>query len=333
MIPGIMASVSLGEPDGPTNWNPVPDTAFPGGASTNWQYLSANPNTGVVVISGVGGKFFRSTDYGETWTPLTTPGGETSFLRIGGWVNGTNWIAQGNTNSTYMTSSDDGLTWTPRTFAYTPSGLSPMYIDHFNEGRVYTVNSGNIYVSSNSGLTFSATPLKSFVTTSYLVISPIDGTVLALLNGVSSPTVTPSRWSVSTDMGVTWSPLQTLMASGITYYTGVHTGTHWVIGSPAVSPSTYPLKYSTDLVSWTDIPDTAVSAWDMGFNAIDESTVVVGDAYVTPMTSRNSITTWVSSPVEPPPGVANPLFLHLAPAGDYWLAAGSAGLIRAPRAR
>lgn len=329
MIPGITASRG-GQPDGPTDWNTIPDEAFPGGGSSNWQYLSSNPNTGTIVLSGLGGKFFRSTDYGETWNILAPPGGEANFLRIGGWVTGNNWIAQGNANATYMTSSDDGATWTSRTWPFTPSGLSPIYPDPFTPGRVYAVNSSRLFVSTDSGVTFSATPLVTFSTTFVPVISPVDGTILALFNGQNVNPIVPSRFAVSTNQGASWTTPQTLMADGTTYNNGVFNGAQWVIGAPGTPGK--PLKYSTDLATWTDIPGVNVSSWDMAYNDVDGSTVVVGDANITPMSSRESILTWVNSPVSPvPPGV-NPLYLNLTAAGDYWMAAGSA-VIRAPRAR
>lgn len=332
MIPGIVASAGIFQPNGPTQWTAVPDSAFPGGPSTNWQYLSSNPDTGAVVISGLGGKFFRSIDYGNTWTAIPGPGGEASFLRIGGWVTGLNWIAQGNTNSTYMTSADDGATWTARTFPYTASGLTLMFPDPSTPGKVYGLNNLRLFVSTDSGVTFGSTPIFTFAGSVMLVISPVDGTILALQNGQDSGTIIPSRYLVSTDGGVSWSTPQTLMANGVTYNAGIFNGTYWIIGSPKPAPSTQPLKYSTDLTSWTDITSTSVAAWAMGYNSVDSSTVVVGDATVTPLTSRQSVTTWVASPVTPPVGVSNPTHLKLTAAGSYWLAAGSSGVIRAPRA-
>lgn len=71
----------------------------------------AGRSTGVVVAVGAGGVIYRSTDFGATWTSITSPTTRTMRAIVS---NGATWVAAGD-EGRVITSADDGLTWTEAT--------------------------------------------------------------------------------------------------------------------------------------------------------------------------------------------------------------------------
>lgn len=323
MITGIVASTPYGQPDGPTDWQPLDSGVFPGGAATNWVMLSSN-NTDTLLLSGITAKFFRSVDSGGTWTALSLPAGESGYVRTCTWVSGTRWLAVGNAtnNTAYYVSTDNGDSWTSKSYPYTPTTVTIFRVDSQDSTRVYALNGPSIYLSTDSGETFSATPLVTFSNSISGIVQNGSGSIVALIN--LNPV---GQYSVSTNSGVSWGSQITLSSSYV-YGAGVWNGTYWIMG--AVN-SAAPILYSATAGSgtWSTALADGDGAWSMQYNPVDGSTVSVGSAETTPISSRQSVTTWVSSPISGLTGT----FLNVVAAGDYWVAAGGANIIRAPRAR
>lgn len=322
MIPGIVASSPPMQPDGPTDWQLIDSGVFPGGAATNWQMLAGN-TTDTVLISGITAKFFRSRDSGGTWTAIALPTGESAYVRNCSWVSGTRWIAIGNSsNTTYYVSTNDGDSWISKTFAFTPSGSTIFYVDETNRSRIYARNGASLYLSTDGGETFSGTALVTFTNNLAGLVQNGSGTLMALVN------INPaSQYALSTNGGASWGS-QTALSASYVYASGVWNGTYWILGAANAAA---PVLYSATAGSGTWATAVAnVNAWTMQYNPVDGSTVAAGSGSTTPISTRQSITTWVSSPV---PGTSAGLYTTAAAAGNYWLAAGGAYLIRAPRAR
>ena len=321
MIPGIVAKGPDLNPNGPTQWTVVDGSAFPGGASTNWQLLMSN-QTDTLFICGVGSKMFLSTDSGSTWSAVAQPVEETAFIRNGAWVSAQRWICAGNSSSAvYYVTGNNGTSWLQKTFPFTATGSPLFFVDAAVRSRVLVSSGANLYLSTDSGDTFSSTPVTTFSNTVSYIASNGAGTLLALLN--ANPI---GRYSISTDNGATWGAAQQISATN-PYVSAVWNGTYWVCGTTS---TTAPILYSATAGSGTWLTAVAnTSCWSLEYNSVDGSLVAVGDVTTTPSTSRNSITTWVTSPVSGTSGI----YLRSASAGNYWLAAGGGNVIRAPRAR
>jgi photosystem II stability/assembly factor-like uncharacterized protein len=176
----------------PSGWQPLA-TSLPAAtqlaASETTLFLLANPFSGEPVF------LFRSSDAGDTWTPLALPEGEfpSSIHTVGGALIATRAFGTG-----FLISLDLGETW-QESSTDGPAFLlaSPAVVD-----RAWVVPSDGVTFSSTDfGQTWSAAPSSGFFAGggfSHLIFG--DGTLIAT-NAQSEPPVLRSD-----DAGRTWAP-------------------------------------------------------------------------------------------------------------------------------
>lgn len=131
--------------DGGATWI----TVTPATISTSTVYDMAffNASTGIAVATN--NKAFRTTDNGDTWTAVTTPGTAYSVALAG------SNVAVAVANGTIMRSADQGLTWT--TVATTASGLQGVHFYDAQHGMI-TGSAGALLYTTDAGLTWTAVP-------------------------------------------------------------------------------------------------------------------------------------------------------------------------------
>jgi photosystem II stability/assembly factor-like uncharacterized protein len=141
----------------------------------------------------------RSTDNGETWTAVKK--GFRVYASNNIVVNDNGDIIVGTWGWGIWKSADNGDTWTQQN-----TGLGHLYIKAMhisNTGVIFAgTNGGGIYRSDDDGESWIQVGLTA-AGVKGLAISPLNGNIFALVNGVSR----------STDFGLTWEPINT----GITY--------------------------------------------------------------------------------------------------------------------
>ena len=142
---------------------------------------------------GSGGYIYKSTDYGSTWTELTTSGSR-NWWGIACNSTGSIIVATA-TNLVPYKSTDGGATWTALS-ALSNSGYGPVCIS--DNGLIIAVgvtNGGTLWVSSNGGTTFTS---KASTASWYGLSCSSDGKT------IFASSLTSGSCALSTDSGVNW---------------------------------------------------------------------------------------------------------------------------------
>lgn len=142
---------------------------------------------------GTGGYIYKSTDYGSTWTELTTSGAR-NWWAIACSPTGSIVVATAVNGVPYK-STDGGATWSAlSTLSNSTWGPICMSDDGLVIATALTTG-GNIYVSTNGGTSFAS---KANVASWYGICCSSDGkTILA-------SSLTSGSCALSTDSGSTW---------------------------------------------------------------------------------------------------------------------------------
>jgi xyloglucan-specific exo-beta-1,4-glucanase len=144
-------------------------------------------------FGGSGGYIYKSTDYGATWTELTTSGAR-SWWAIACNSTGSIVVATAVNGVPYK-STNGGSTWTALS-ALSNSTWGPICVSE--DGLVIATaitTGGNIYVSTNGGTSFAS---KANVASWYGICCSSDGTT------IFAGSLTSGSCALSTDSGANW---------------------------------------------------------------------------------------------------------------------------------
>lgn len=187
----FVLAVSLGEGSiRAQSWSP---TAAP---ATNWVGVASSADgTKIVAIPGATPVIYRSTNSGLAWEPIPTP---SEFWSISCSADGQRLIAAAN--NVYL-SEDAGNTWN----VATDSGVHGVCAALSADGnRLVVVDySGAIYVSTNSGSSWTQTQSPSVNSPWTTAASSADGTTFMAAGSAGYHGVV-GKVAISTNCGATW---------------------------------------------------------------------------------------------------------------------------------
>ena len=190
------------------------------GPRTAWSLLAADPRAGGVLFVGARGRFYRSTDRGVTWSPVSVSG-------LGAAEPEAFWFDPNTAHRVYAAfgtfniyrSDDDGARWTPLPGAFgspqLPASTTPgvVRLEGSSSGanRIYVladrvVPSGLTY-SADDGLTWSSISPRSLA---FILDFALDQTAPNTIYATGSGGVFRTL-----DNGTTWQPLNTGLPAGI----------------------------------------------------------------------------------------------------------------------
>lgn len=303
--------------NGMTGW-----ALIPGSPGASVQDADVNGNT-IIAVGHASGAYYRSTDGGNTWTPVTTAGwGGYVYSGIaylnGVWMAQPTWVASGQRD--WKWSNDDGLTWqtismfpsyimghasaTDRVLFLTNVGTVTATVPVAGEAPVLTSLTGN----------GSTTPLNLYSATwsgKYFVAS-----------GQNAAAV----W-YSTD-GATWGTSATSTNTGCSFSLGVNGA---VLRYGGTSQNFCTIVYP----EFTDMPIT-FSASATSFSAIDDVVVTdflqpnagpQGEVQIRLMPSDTDIQAdWAKVPEEAPTNAAAATVLPISQSSGSYVEANDVGL-------
>lgn len=160
----------------------------------------SNPNT---IFTMIGTNFKKSTDFGSTWTTISSdfgPGAAPCDIEV---FPGTNIILIGDNGTGIFKSTDYGLTWVQKYF--TSGEIPTISVDYTNPGIAWATKwggGGGLLKSTDYGETWN---LQSGFTGIFMWgvhIQPTDGNIIL----VNSYSTAPGSWR-SIDGGVSWTPI------------------------------------------------------------------------------------------------------------------------------
>lgn len=171
----------------------------------------------VAVTAGLGGfgpgAIWTSTDAGVTWTNRTAAlatTGEQSWSSVASDATGQNLVAVGGGSGVWA-STDGGVTWTDRTpadpkfqatYGDQVEGWSSVASDATGTKLVAAVDTGDVWTSTNGGVTWSDTGPATSWQVWFSVASDSTGTNLVAVDGLVNGD-NGEVWT-STNGGVTW---------------------------------------------------------------------------------------------------------------------------------
>lgn len=163
-------------------------------ASKNWRGSAISASGQYQIVCGYSGTYLAlSTDYGATWTDLTTATGQ-SWYSVAISDNG-QYILAKPYGGTARVSNNGGSTWSNKT-AYGSGAQSGCAMSSNGQYQTFASTGSNIYVSSDYGATF----------TKELVVGVKNFTSVAMSGDgrFQSAVVDGEYIYVSSDYGVTW---------------------------------------------------------------------------------------------------------------------------------
>lgn len=160
----------------------------------------SNPNT---IFTMVGVNFKKSTDFGSTWTTISSGFGPTSAPCDIEVFPGTNIILIGDNGTGIFKSTDYGQSWAQK---YSTGGEIPtISVDFTNPGIAWATKwggGGGLLKSTDYGETWNLQPGFTGISMWGVHIQPTDGNII-LTNSYST---SPGSWR-STNAGVSWTPI------------------------------------------------------------------------------------------------------------------------------
>ena len=199
----LYAATSLGpfvSQDGAATWQLVSN----GLPSLNVTAMAAHPTQAGTVFVSVSQSpaLFRSTNFGQSWTPLPTPAPSNPNAPIYGLAIGSNGtIVAASYNGPIIVSSDNGNTWTTGANQGGTNNQA-LAISPANPGTVYLAINTGVLKSSDGGQTFnSVLSFPAPETSNQVAVDPTNpATVYAATFGLVYQ---------STNAGLSWSQLTT----------------------------------------------------------------------------------------------------------------------------
>jgi hypothetical protein len=279
--------------------------ALAGAPATNfWQSIVASEDgtrqvaaAGYNYFTGANGPVYRSTNSGATWVPipaLNTNG----TLAVASSPDGTKLIAAGEF---VETSTNSGATW--QLTSVTASNWVSAAVS--SNGSTLAVvcggalESGPIYVSTNSGITWAPGGNAPTAGGWSSVACSWDGTKMVAAQNFSSfgyYGAVPGYIYISTNSGSTWSPASVPSGGWVSVASSAD-GTHLVAASqPNVEYYTPGLIYFSTNSGLTWSSNSAVNAtWSSVASSADGTKFVAVDNAGLVLVSTNSGTTWATN--------------------------------------
>lgn len=160
----------------------------------------SNPNT---IFTMIGVNFKKSTDFGSTWSTISSNFGPNSAPCDIEVIPGTNIILIGDNGTGIYKSTDYGLTWLLK---YSTSGEIPtISVDFTNPGIAWATKwsgGGGLLKSIDYGETWTLQPGFTGINMWGVHVQPTDGNIIL----VNSYSTAPGSWR-SINAGVTWTPI------------------------------------------------------------------------------------------------------------------------------
>ncbi|MCH7962871.1 MAG: T9SS type A sorting domain-containing protein [Bacteroidetes bacterium] len=165
--------------------------------------MTPDPSISNSIYTMVNTNFKLSTDFGDTWTTISSNFGTNGAPDDIEVFPDTNIILIGDTGNGIFKSTDKGLTWTQK---YSTSGEIPtISVSFTNPGIAWATKwsgGGGLLKSTDYGETWVAHPDFNGMNMWGVHIQPSDGNIII----VNSYTVGAGSWR-SIDAGVTWTPI------------------------------------------------------------------------------------------------------------------------------
>jgi hypothetical protein len=284
-------------------------------SAQTWTQASVPSNGGWMAIasSADGNKLFAisfveltyatSTNAGTTWTaktePLSDPSNVGHWTCIASSADGNTLLAM-NSYNTVWASTNSGISWASNVItsanslasvALSADGTKAVAVDGSLWGLI---NSGGIYTSTNSGMTWSQTtaPIEPWSS----VTSSADGTVLAATAWDGSPAIPVY---VSTNSGLTWMPTATPSNMDCTVIACSADGRKIIVGGEDVSSSSWVICTSTNSGNtWVlDNVSSNASQWYGVASSADGTRLIACTEGSNPVvfTSTDSGATWITN--------------------------------------
>ena len=164
------------------------------GEKKDWNGITSSDDGTKLAATVIGGNLWTSSDSGATWTEDTSVGSTKSWFHIDMSADGTN--AAASAGKDVYTSDDSGTTWgLSKTFSGNLGGIA---MSSDGTKLAVTVGSGNIWTSSDSGVTWTEDTSVGDTKSWKGIVMSADGTKMATM-------VQNSNIYISSDSGATWS--------------------------------------------------------------------------------------------------------------------------------
>lgn len=276
----------------------------------------SNPNT---IFTMVGVNFKKSTDFGSTWSTISSNFGPASAPCDIEVFPGTNIILIGDNGTGIFKSTDYGLTWTQKYF--TSGEIPTISVDHTNPGIAWATKwsgGGGLLKSTDYGETWNLQPGFTGINMWGVHIQPTDGNIIL----VNSYSTAPGSWR-SINGGLSWTPIS-IPSTGY-QVVSVDSTTQFAAQGNGIYKLDSEYFNSLILTSFTALVEGFYSGTEMNpdtltvqlrnslspFNLVDESKIVVnssgigsgsflnannGTPYYLVVKHRNAVETWSALP-------------------------------------
>ena len=251
------------------------------GYAALWHHLVQPGQTGDLINGSKGGAIYKTTDGGDTWTPVGTEGlpqGEMSRIGVAT-AKGGNLVvaiiagAGAGGGGGFYRSDDGGATWTKPTAdpRVTGSGyFSRVFLDPRNPDVIYVAQT-SLYRSEDGGKTFiSFKGAPGGDDNHALWIDPTDSTRMIMASDQGA--------TISMDRGLSWSSWYNQPTAQVYHMTTDHRWPYWVYGTQQDSGSVATLSRG-DYGAITMLDWDPVAAYEFGYivpSPLDPNMVFAG---------------------------------------------------------
>jgi len=236
------------------------------GYASLWHHYCPPGNTADLIVGNKGGAIYKTTDNGETWTQLKSPGlpdGELGRIGLATDMGGNRVyavIAASRSESAGFYRSDDaGATWTKGTTdpRVTGSGyFSRVFIDPKDPNTIYVAQT-SLYRSTDGGHTFiSFKGAPGGDDNHALWIDPVDPKRIIMASDQGA--------TISQDKGATWSSWYNQPTAQIYHMSTDNRWPYWVYGTQQDSGSVATLSRG-DYGAITFLDWDPVAAYEFGY--------------------------------------------------------------------
>ena len=250
------------------------------GYAALWHHYCPPGNTADLINGSSGGAIYKTTDSGETWTKLTSPGlpeGELSRIGLATAEGGKRVYAviagRGEGASGFYRSDDEGATWSKSTTdtRVTGSGyFSRVFADPKDANTVYVAQT-SLYRSTDGGKTFiSFKGAPGGDDNHALWIDPMDSTRMIMASDQGA--------TISQDKGATWTSWYNQPTAQVYHMSTDNRWPYWVYGTQQDSGSVGTLSRG-DYGAITFMDWDPVAAYEFGYivpSPLDPNLVYAG---------------------------------------------------------